>query len=740
MSLTGITLGGRYEVGEKLGAGGMAIVYRAQDALLQRPVTVKVLRGEFVADENVVKRFRREAQAAAALSHPNIVAVYDVGRQDDTHYIVMEYIQGQTLKEFITERGPLPVEDAVRIARQIAEALRHAHTHRIIHRDVKPHNVLLTHEGRVKVADFGIAGAATGSTVTYAGTLVGTVYYVSPEQAQGRYGDERSDLYALGVVLYEMLTGQVPFEGESPVSVALKHIRETVPPPRELNPRIPPAAERVVMKAMAKEVERRYQNAVEMIRDLEALQRQLAEWRSRGQLPATPTPAPGTARDRTQVIATTPAKATREDATRPGNRAGGAAARMTGSAAAGDHAAAGGATDGAGGRGDGQPGDGGGGGRGGEGFEPIDSYLDLDDARVPTARPGRRWSRSTVWIASFAAFLVLTGVALFSVVQWFEVPEVTVPNVVGLEIDQAHARLREHRLNGDVVAFEFNPDVAAGVVISQTPASGATVKVNRPIKLWVSKGPEVVSVPNVVGQTWREAKINLESDGLVVNENDFSFAFSDTFEKDRVISQTPPAGTSNVPRGTEVKLVVSKGPQSGTVVIPNFIGQTLDQARVLAETLGLLLGEVIIVESDREDGIVVGQAPMSGTTVAAGSAVSLTVSGDPAQPGTGDDGSGDPGTGGDTGDTGGGGSDGGTVVGQNQALVHFIVPASPPTQTVRIVVRDAAGERTVYGEREHAAGYEGWILVNFVGETLHVMEYYDGALTREYDHDAGSGQ
>ncbi|MCL6581740.1 MAG: Stk1 family PASTA domain-containing Ser/Thr kinase, partial [Firmicutes bacterium] len=302
MNLLGVVLGGRYEILEKLGAGGMAVVYRAVDTLLQRPVTVKVLRSELAGDEAVVKRFRREAQSAASLSHPNVVGVYDVGRQDDVHYIVMEYVEGKSLKDIIAERGPLPAEEALRIARQICEALRHAHGHHIIHRDVKPHNVLITPEGRAKVTDFGIAGAATTSTVTYPGVLLGTVYYFSPEQAQGKYGDERSDLYALGVVLYEMLTGRVPFEGESPVSVALKQIREEPRPLRELNPRVPPAAERVVLRAMAKAPELRYQSAAEMLKDLDALQRQLAEWRS-GR--AVPRGQPGLA-DRTQVVGEAP--------------------------------------------------------------------------------------------------------------------------------------------------------------------------------------------------------------------------------------------------------------------------------------------------------------------------------------------------------------------------------------------------------------------------------------------------
>lgn len=709
MNLIGAVLGGRYEIAEKLGAGGMAVVYRAQDTLLQRPVTVKVLRSEFAADENVVRRFRREAQAAASLSHPNIVGVYDVGRQDDVHYIVMEYVQGESLKEVITERGPLPPEEAARIARQIAEALRHAHAHRIIHRDVKPHNVLITPEGRVKVADFGIAGAATGSTVTYPGALLGTVYYFSPEQAQGRYGDERSDLYALGVVLYEMLTGQVPFEGESPVSVALKHIREPVPSPRQVNPRVPPAAERVVLKAMAKEGERRYQSATEMLRDLEALQRQLAEWRSRGQ----PLPA-GEARDRTQVIAAaTPAGGKARQTTLPGVKPGAAAARADGAAGVeaaapdepaaqpepgpegrADQAAAGGLRPA--GEGAAEP------------YGPGDRYYEFegDDVIEPPRR--LRLSRPVLWVASFVAFFLLVGAGLFWVVQWFEVPEVTVPNVVGLEVTAAGSRLAEYSLNSRVVSYDFNPTVPSGVVTAQDPAAGVTVKSNRTISLWVSKGPQLIdTVPDVTGLTWREAKINLEAVGLTVSEADFTYQNSETLEKDRVISQDPKPGTRNLPRGTKAYLVVSLGPQAGTVVVPNFIGQTIGQARALLPTLGLTEGTITTVQSTLPSGTILDQSPAAGSQVATGTAVAFSVAGS------------------------GGGSDTGGGATHHQSLLSFKVPDGAATQNVRIVVTDSQGSRVVY-DKDHAVGVEGKVLVDWTGDTLHVQVYYAGTLGEDY--------
>lgn len=266
--MIGKLLGNRYQVVEKIGDGGTAFVYKGMDNLLNRHVTVKVLRPEYMSDQDFLRRFRREAQAAASLSHPNIVSIYDVGEEDGIRYIVMEYIQGQSLKELIEDLGLLPVRMAVDYACQIAHALSKAHKHGIIHRDIKPHNILIGEDGRLKVTDFGIAQAVTASTVTYSGAILGSVHYFSPEQARGGQTDEKSDIYSLGVVLYEMLTGKVPYSGDSPVSVALKHIQEQFPKPREINPQIPVQVERIVRKAVEKDPDNRYCSAKEMSNEL----------------------------------------------------------------------------------------------------------------------------------------------------------------------------------------------------------------------------------------------------------------------------------------------------------------------------------------------------------------------------------------------------------------------------------------------------------------------------------------
>ncbi|HEX3030582.1 MAG TPA: Stk1 family PASTA domain-containing Ser/Thr kinase [Clostridia bacterium] len=266
--MEGQILGNRYELVEKIGGGGMALVYKAKCQLLNRFVAVKILRPEFTNDEEFVKRFKIEAQSAASLSHPNIVSIYDVGYEGNLHYIVMEYIDGITLKEYITERGVLKWKEAVDITIQIASAIEHAHRNHIVHRDIKPHNIIITKEHIAKVTDFGIARAVSSSTITMVGSTIGSVHYFSPEQARGGYTDEKSDLYSIGIVLYEMVTGRVPFDGETPVAIALKHIQVEPQAPIEINPGIPQGINDIILKAIKKEQNKRYQIAADMLNDL----------------------------------------------------------------------------------------------------------------------------------------------------------------------------------------------------------------------------------------------------------------------------------------------------------------------------------------------------------------------------------------------------------------------------------------------------------------------------------------
>jgi len=266
--MEGRILGGRYELIEKIGGGGMALVYKAKCKLLNRFVAVKLLRPEFTADEEFVKRFRIEAQAAASLSHPNIVSIYDVGKEDDMHYIVMEYVNGITLKDYLIQNSVLDWKEAVNIVIQICSAIEHAHENHIVHRDIKPHNILLTKDGVAKVTDFGIARAVTSSTITVVGSTIGSVHYFSPEQARGGFSDEKSDLYSLGIVLYELVTGKLPFNGESPVAIALKHIQDIAEEPLSVKEDLPQGVNDIIMLAIEKDQKNRYQSATEMLEHL----------------------------------------------------------------------------------------------------------------------------------------------------------------------------------------------------------------------------------------------------------------------------------------------------------------------------------------------------------------------------------------------------------------------------------------------------------------------------------------
>src|SRR5574344_1435414 len=268
MKLEGTVLGNRYEIIEKIGTGGMATVYKARCKILNRYVAVKVLREEYTTDEEFIRRFNSEAQSAASLSHPNIVSIYDVGQEYNIYYIVMELVQGKTLKQIISKEGKLPWKWSVNIAIQIASALEAAHKNNIVHRDIKPHNIIITEDGIAKVADFGIAKAVSNSTITAFGTTIGSVHYFSPEHARGGYTDAKSDLYSLGVVMYEMLTGKVPFDADTPVSIALKHMQEEPVTPMKLNQSIPFAINQIILKAMKKDTNERYQSATEMLKDL----------------------------------------------------------------------------------------------------------------------------------------------------------------------------------------------------------------------------------------------------------------------------------------------------------------------------------------------------------------------------------------------------------------------------------------------------------------------------------------
>lgn len=548
--MIGHELGGRYQIIERIGGGGMALVYKAQDILLNRYVAIKVLRQQFVNDEEFIRRFRREAQSAASLSHPNIVSVYDVGQEEDVHYIVMEYVEGQNLNEIIKERAPLQVEESVRIASQIADALDHAHHNQIIHRDIKPHNILIGRNGRVKVTDFGIARAVTSATITQTGSVVGSVHYFSPEHAKGVATGEKSDLYSLGIVLYQMLTGQLPFLGESPISVALKHLQEQFEEPRLVNPMIPQSVENIILKSMRKNPAERYQSAKEMLRDLETSL--LPERRTESKLYFSDEEDA----DSTRII----------PAIKPTGKAMGGASKLS-----------------------------------------RDSQS-ADEYRSPKKSSGK--SRAVLWISlTVVVLLAMLGVALY-VNKMVTVPEVPVPNVVNLSEQEATLKLSEAGIEIGTIDRVYKEGVEEGIVFEQSKPEGIKVKKGSLIDLKVGKVKPLEKMESVLGLTYEEAVEKLTLKGIDQSRIKMKEDFSDTAEPGKIFIQSPEEGVDYDLTDVEVLLTVSKGKES--TEMPDLYNMTLKEAQALLKERGIPIAKDGIKEKpsfEVEAGKIVEQWP-----------------------------------------------------------------------------------------------------------------------------------
>lgn len=456
MNLEGSVIGNRYKIQEKIGNGGMATVYKALDQILNRYVAVKVLREEFTTDEEFIKRFNAEAQSAARLIHPNIVSVYDVGQEYNIYYIVMELIQGKTLKQIIEEDGHLSWKWAVNIAIQIASALEMAHKNNIIHRDIKPHNIMITEDGVAKVTDFGIAKAVSNSTITAFGTTLGSVHYFSPEHARGGYTDSKSDLYSLGVVMYEMVTGKVPFDADTPVSIALKHMQEEPVPPIKVNKEIPFAVNQIILKAMKKDPNERYQNASEMIKDLNiALKR----------------PEGGLVEERnfedsfTRRIPTVNVSDNRN------------------------------------------------------GNIKSDNEEEKPKGKLATFFYNHPKTKVASIIALFVLIFVATLVITLTVINSSSPKDVQIPNVVNLTQEEAKQRIEQLKLKF-AYKEEYSADVEAGHVISQDPQyiNNYSVKEGSTVTVVISKGMEQTKVPKVIGMEYSKAESALTEAGLDVEK------------------------------------------------------------------------------------------------------------------------------------------------------------------------------------------------------------------------------
>jgi len=614
----GSIFAGRYRLERKLGGGGMADVWLAEDQELGRKVAIKILHDRYANDTQFVERFRREATHAAGLSHPNVVSIFDRGEAEGSYYIVMEYVEGRTLKELIVTRGPCPVPVAISYVRQVLAALRYAHRNGIVHRDIKPHNVLVDHEGRVKVADFGIARAGS-SQMTEAGSIIGTAQYLSPEQARGAPVDESSDLYSTGIVLFELLTGLVPFTGETPVEIAMKHLSQVPPAPSSIRPEIPHDLDLVVIRALAKEPAERYRSAKEMDRDLELVGRGDAV-------------GPETEEAATMVLRGESTAATTVQP-RPAGYGGDERYRSyEGQVKTGRAwwpwllAALVAILLGLG------------------GWLLYDNIRDQIDANEPVAvglytgileknavalitqdgfehnvrrLPNAKVKPGYVYEQDPEAGTKLQKGSIVTILVSSGKPKVTVPALVGKSRDAAVAELTQRDLVANVV--QVSSAKPANQVTAQNPQPGVVVLAGASVRINVSSGPKPVAVPSVIGLSYDSAAAQLQSAGFTVGRADVD---SDQ-PAGQVVDQSPP-GNSTASKGSPVTLSVSKGPT--TVTVPDVSLQTAPDARATLRAAGF---RVTVVRQETDDpsldGLVMSQAPAGNAQADPKSLVTLTV-------------------------------------------------------------------------------------------------------------------
>ncbi len=600
----GMFLADRYEILEQIGTGGMSDVYKAKCHKLNRYVAIKVLKKEFSEDKTFVSKFRAEAQSAAGLTHPNIVNVYDVGDENGIYYIVMELVEGITLKKYIEKRGRIPYKEAVSIAIQVAKGMQAAHTHHIVHRDIKPQNIIISRDGKVKVTDFGIAKAATSSTIN--SSAMGSVHYISPEQARGGYSDERSDIYSFGITLFEMLTGTVPFDGDSTVSVAVQHIQDDIPKPSSVADGIPVSIDKIVLKCTQKKTERRYQDASELIADLKKSLVVPDEDFVKMM------PVYGESQDEMKVSAAEKVSESKETD-----------AKSADDELVDDELL-----------------------ENDELLDDEDDELSDDDDEDIDDESNDKLDKVMKWIGVGIIALILI-ITIFVVVRLFaggssnkneettttaeettpsqtkedDSSKVPVPNVVGKTEEEAQAALNEVNL-GYKATYQPSTTIPEGTVISQGTSAGTRVAKNTTITLSISSGPENATVPNVVGYDQVEASSVLESAGFKVTVKQ---SYSDTVESGKVISQSPVGTTSTTP-GATVTITVSLGKETKEVTVPNLVGYTQENAIRELEALGLKYQIRTENSSGVAKGQVTGQSPSMGEKVDEGTTVTIYVS------------------------------------------------------------------------------------------------------------------
>lgn len=559
-------LAGRYELLEQIGEGGMAVVYKARCKLLNRYVAIKILKPEFTKDLKLVESFKKESQAAASLVHPNIVGVYDVGREGNINYIVMELVEGKILSDIIKEQGPLDYKKAIDIGQQIAAGLSCAHKNHIIHKDVKPHNVLVTNDGVAKITDFGIAKFVDNATIVgNADTVMGSVHYFSPEQARGGYVDEKSDIYSLGIVMYEMITGKVPFDGDNPVTVALMHINNEIVPPSKMVGGVPPVLEQIIMKATNKIQVNRFKSADEMMEALKNVDL-----------------ISSIVGDAVYLHAGTMENGMVELSSEPMENKG-----------------------------------------------SISTEGDLEDmGKKGKNKNGKKKIRLnkvklTAIVIALICAIPVSGLIYHLISTMGSGGEITVPDLSGQTVEEATDTLEKLGLaleEGDKV---YDSEYEEGEIVSQDPTADSKVKKGKVVTVSISKGAKEGTVPNIVGKSYEDAVYLIKKYGYDVGE--VTIDESD-MPKDTVISQTPDAGNESK-AGTSISFVVSQGVEEGKVTMPKLVGLTLEKAKEELKAAGLDIGNVGEDMSDAySKGQVMWQQVGAGESVDEGSTINLKIS------------------------------------------------------------------------------------------------------------------
>ena len=570
-NMIGRRLDGRYELLELIGTGGMADIYKAKDITEDRIVAVKILKNEFAGSEDFLRRFRNESKAIALLSHPNIVKIYDVGFNEQIQFIVMEYIDGISLAEYIKLQGVLKWKDAVYFTIQILRALQHAHDRGIVHRDIKSQNVMMLPDGTIKVMDFGIARFNRETDKTLSEKAIGSVHYISPEQARGEMTDEKSDIYSVGVMLYEMLTGQKPFDGETPVAIALQHMQTPPKPPREINSSIPEGLEEITLKAMQKEPSMRYQTAGEMINDIEEFKKDpsiVFEYKYFS--------TDGSTKYFDKV----------SDPNAPEQSANGEDLPET------------------------------------EGDEDNDLYDEDEDDEEEVEE--RRSPLLPILFAVASVFVIMTAWLIFTIVnnnfstESGGSDEMTIPNIFGMMLEGVKEKYPELNFERD---RQYSTEYKENEVMDQKTPAGRTIKKSTIVNIVISNGPQKVEIDDYSNLTVQDAQIKLEKKGL---KPKLVYVNNDEVAKDMVI-KTEPAAHSEVSQGTVVKVYVSNGKLVKAVNVPKFVGMTIEEARAEAEKKNLKLKEVSGSSNEYEEGQVIKQSVDENSVVNEDTEIEVTV-------------------------------------------------------------------------------------------------------------------